>query len=91
MAASQVVVHEEGETLRPSMTVHQSIGRTLSCVCLGKVCGVFSNSLECIRLSLVLLMVGAGQTGCHGNSLICWESIACILHYKEDTLNEKNR
>ncbi len=64
------------------------IGRTLGCVCLGKVCGVFSNSLECIRLSLVLLMVGAGQTGCHGNSLICWESIACILHYKEDTLNE---
>ncbi len=63
MAASQVVVHEEGETLKP-------IGRTLGCVCLVKVCGVFLNSLECIRLSLVLLMVGAGQTGCHGNSLI---------------------
>lgn len=61
------------------------------CVCLGKVCWVFSNSLECIRLSRVLLMVGAGQTGYHGNSSIRWESVACILHYKEDTLNEKNR
>lgn len=58
VASSQVIVSEEGETWKPGMAVHQSGERTLGCVCLGKVRWGFSNSLECIRLSQVLLMVG---------------------------------